>query len=65
VTAALGLIQIQSKPGTESYSDSQSAATERIQSKKSLGIVKSHVKCTKCAKWSAVVSRFQLLIVGQ
>jgi hypothetical protein len=62
--AALGLLQIQSKTGTKSYSDPQAAATEPIQSKKSLGIVKSYIKYKKFAKWSAVMDRFQLLIAG-
>src|SRR5271169_4190326 len=63
--AALGLLQIQNKTGTESYSDSQTVTAKPIQPKKSLGIVQSQVKWTKCAKWSAVMHRFHLVIAGQ
>ena len=62
--AALGLLQIQGKTGTDSYSDSQTAATQPIQSKKSLGIVQRFAKYTKRAEWHTVMYTLQLLIAG-
>src|SRR5208337_4793749 len=59
--AALGLLQIQSKTGTEPYSGSHTATAKPIQSKKSLGIVQSRLNCTKRAGRSTVVYEFQLL----
>jgi hypothetical protein len=59
-SAALGLLQIQGKTGTDSYSDPQAAATQPIQSKKSLGIVQCFAKHTKWAEWRTVMYTLQL-----